>query len=193
MAQIETSPLKWTSAKKNMLLLEKEEQWHFLLLLAIGFYSGYRLDDIRHLKYSDFEGEELNISERKTTKQRAVPIIGEFRRIVKLCQEKLNRPDDHYLIVRSRFRINKPLGKHSVIERLKSALRYCGIEDKKIGMHTLRKTFALRYFEILKSDVGEQRALIALRKQLNHTDVNTTRRYIGLAQSTQRDVFENFA
>lgn len=63
----------------------------------------------------------------------------------------------------------------------------------KISMHTLRKTFALRYFELLKDDVGEQRALIDLRKQLNHTDVNTTRRYIGLTQSTRKDVFQNFA
>lgn len=193
MAQIETSPLKWTEAKKIMLFLEKEEQWHYLLLVTIGFYSGYRLDDVRHLKYKDFTSEVITLSEGKTTKQRVVPIVGELRRIVKLCQEQLRYMDDHYLIVRSRFRINKPLGKHSVIARLKSALRYCAIEDKKIGMHTLRKTFALRYFELLQKDVGEQRALIALRKQLNHTDVNTTRRYIGLAQSTQRDVFENFA
>ena len=85
------------------------------------------------------------------------------------------------------------MSKHGVIARLKSALRYCGIEDSLIGMHTLRKTFALRYFELLKPNVGEQRALIELRKQLNHTDVNTTRRYIGLAQSTRKSVFENFA
>jgi len=45
----------------------------------------------------------------------------------------------------------------------------------------------LNYIKQLVSKVRE------LTKQLNHTDVNTTRRYIGLAQSTQRDVFENFA
>lgn len=48
-----TKPLDWKEAKKALLLLESEERYHDLLILAGGFYTGYRIGDMLELKYKD--------------------------------------------------------------------------------------------------------------------------------------------
>lgn len=78
------------------------------------------------------------------------------------------------------FRINKHINK----------LRHRGRPDRYAYTW---KTVALQYLELLNLDVGGQRALIALHKQLYHTDVNTNQRYIELTELTRMSEFDNFA
>ena len=59
--------------------------------------------------------------------------------------------------------------------------------------HTLRKTFALRYYELARETEGDYRALNELSKQLNHSSTDVTRRYIRLEEQVVQNIFDNFA
>ncbi len=188
-----TKPLKWKEAKKALLFLESEEKYHYLLIIAVGFYTGYRISDMLELQYQDFQQKMLNITERKTSKQRPIPVINDLRRIVELCQEKLKRKSAHYLFIRTRFFSNQPITKAAAITRIRKALQFAGIKGKHLTAHTLRKTFALRYYELARETEGDYRALNELSKQLNHSSTDVTRRYIGLEEQVVQNIFDNFA
>jgi integrase len=189
-----TKPIPWNTALKVLAKLEKDEKYEWLLLLAVGFNSGYRLSDLLHLKFSDFAKDKniLDITERKTSKQRPIKIFDEERRIVKLCQKKLKKRDSDYLFTNSRYTANKPISKAAAITRVKQSLTYCRVNGSQLSSHTLRKTFALHFFREFEDRVGSHRALIATSKQLNHADTNTTQLYIGVDELTEIDVFENW-
>lgn len=187
-----TKPLQWKEAKKVLLFLEAEKKYHYLLITAVGFYTGYRISDMLELKYEDFTKAILDITERKTSKQRPVPVIAELKRIVQLCQVALKRKDAHYLFVRTRFFSNQPISKAAAITRIRKALQFGGIKGKHLTAHTLRKTFALRYYELARATEGDYRALNELSKQLNHASTDITRRYIGLEEQVVQNIFDNF-
>jgi len=189
-----TKPLDWGEAKKGMLLLENQKDYHSLLLVAIGFYTGYRLSDILILKYSDFaEGKEnLIVTEKKTGKQRVIPILPQLRRIVQLCQKALNKKDEYFIFTRIRFNSSKPINVAAGIDRVKKAFRLAGFEVKKDTSQVLRKTFAVRFFELAKKEFGEEIALIKLSKILNHATLNASRTYIGLSEKIEADIFKKF-
>ena len=190
-----TKPLDWKEAKKAMLLLESEKDYNNLILLAIGFYTGYRLSDILKMKYSDFadSNEYLEIEEQKTSKQRPVKILPELRRIVKLCQQELKKKDSYFIFTPIRYNSNEPIKTVAGIRRVSKAFKNAGLNLKKGTSHVLRKTFSLRYYNLAREQVGEQRALIQLAEMLNHDSAKTTRAYIGVSEKIEADIFANFA
>lgn len=187
-----TKPISWKEIKKALLYLEQEEKYHYLLIIGVGVFTGYRISDMLDLRYSDFDGEVLDITERKTTKQRKVKIVPELRRIVKKCQEQLNCKNQHHLFIRERFFSDTPITKSAAITRIRKALQFTGIKGRHLSAHTLRKTFALRYYTLMEECEGSYRALLELSKQLNHTNTETTRRYIGIQEKVIEDVFNKF-
>ena len=183
-----TKPIQWKEAKKCLAYLESEKQYHFLLTLAIGFYTGYRVSDLLELKYSDFQKDLLHIRERKTTKQRDLPVFPEIRRIVEWCRTEQLKQEDDFIFTRARYRSRQPITKAAFINRVKAAFEFCGLKFKNISAHTLRKTFALHYYSLMEKRVGSHRALIETAKILNHSNVEVTRRYIGIDEVTKEEV-----
>jgi len=191
--RLATKPLDWKEAKKVMLFLESEKDYHSLLMVSVGFFTGYRIADILSLKYSDFQADHLEVTERKTSKQRAIQVIPELRRIVELCQKELKKKDDHFLFTSMRYNSNKPISKVSGIARVRTALTKAGVKAKRLTAHVLRKTFALRYFELMREAHGDERALIELSDILNHASAKVTREYLGLSEKAKADIFAKFA
>lgn len=187
-----TAPLKWNEATLILQKLESEKKYNDLLLLSVGFFTGYRIGDILKAKYSDFNGRTLDIKESKTKKQRSIIIIDELRRIVNLCKKELNRKDEYYLFTNTRYNTNKPITVHTAIQRIKKILSYYKVQNTVLSSHTLRKTFALRYYEHYKKVVGSDRAMIALSKILNHSSTETTRTYICIDTEIEKDIFDTF-
>jgi len=115
--------------------------------------------------------------------------------IVRTCKGAAKAKDSDYLFTNSRYKANKPISTAAAITRIRETLEFCGFSESRNGnlsAHTLRKTFALRYFELMQEQVGEYRALSELAKQLNHANTDVTRRYICLDVQTVTNVFANF-
>lgn len=71
------------------------------------------------------------------------------------------------------------------IERVaKRALEGMGLDGPGEGLHTIRRSVALAYFESLRSQ-GYDGALIATKDFLNHADTKITERYLGLSHERQ--------
>ena len=187
-----TKPIPWNEIKQTLLHLEQEKEFHYLLIISVGVFTGYRISEMLLLKYSDFDGELLNIRERKTTKQREVRIVPELRRIVKLCQQELLRKEEHHLFVRERFFSDKPISKSAAITRIRKALQHTGIKGKHLTAHTLRKTFALRYYILIENTEGPYKALSELSRQFNHANTEITRQYIGTQGQVIDNIFDDF-
>lgn len=187
----QAKPIDWKEAKKALAYLQIEKDWSGLLILAVGFYSGYRLGDMLKLKYSDFGQQRLEITEQKTSKQRSIPIAKELRSIVELCRTKLNKLEADFLFTNTRYKSKKPISIQAAITRIKTALKKCGFAGQLSG-HTLRKTFALRYYELMSDRNGDYRALSELSKQLNHSNTEVTRRYICIDHKEIESVFADF-
>lgn len=186
-----TSPLTWIEATKAIDYLEKKEKWHELLLIAVGCYTGYRLVDLLKLKYQDFEGEGVLVIAQKTGKARTVNIYRRLKGIVKKCQKQLKRKSEHHLFVRSRFFSDKPISRMTAITRIKQGFNFAGIERAMLSGHTLRKTYALRKYEGLKAKIGDYRALNEVRKDLRHSSVDMTRRYLGIPESELEEILKD--
>jgi len=188
-------PIEWTKAKKALDKLEKAGNYNAWLLLTVGFYTGLRIGDILSLKYGDFNNDSLTITEQKTGKTRNIPIVQTLHNVIATCKASNKANDTIFLFTNSRYKANKPITTAAAITRIRETLEFCGFSESKNGnlsAHTMRKTFALRYFELMQDEVGEYRALSELAKQLNHANTDVTRRYICLDIQTVTNVFANF-
>ncbi len=186
-----TSPLKWIEATKAIDYLEKKEKWHELLIIAVGCYTGYRLVDLLKLQYKDFQDDNVSVVAQKTGKARTVKIYDRLKRIVEKCRVRLGRKEHNHLFVRSRFPSDKPISRMAAITRIKQGFNFAGIERAMLSGHTLRKTYALRKFEGLKAKIGDYRALNEVRKDLRHSSVDMTRRYLGIPESELDEILED--
>ena len=76
-----TTSMDWDDFKSLISKLERDEQYKFCLLIAIGVFTGLRISDLLQLKFSQFEkgNEVLMITEQKTKKYRRIKINGRSR------------------------------------------------------------------------------------------------------------------
>jgi len=196
-----TKPLKWIEIEKTLDYLEKKEKWHELLIIAVGCYTGFRINELLILTYLDFEGEEINMIVSKQNKKdkrgkgkkdiiRTVPIYSKVKDIVELCRTKLNKKKDTPLIVNSRYYSETPLTRMAALTRIVNAFSLAGIERKMLSAHSLRKTYALRKYEVYKKKYGDYAALNKVRKDLRHKSVSATREYIGIPESDEKELDE---
>ena len=154
-------------------------------MLSIALFLGIRIGDIKNLKFSDidFENKTINIIQNKTQKPLKTFIpdyVGDT-----LTDYILNgRPKTtiDYIFVSN----HPPFGKLSELNYLnyplKKYARKAGIDinNRKLGFHTLRHTFAV---ELLKSGTG----LPIISQALGHTSYDTTTIYLKADIETLRE------
>ena len=81
--------LEWGKAQTLILSLERDKEWTFAILVAIGIYSGLRISDILSLKWNDLLGQDiLMVTEKKTKKERKITINPLLQEIVSRIYRK---------------------------------------------------------------------------------------------------------
>lgn len=157
-------------------------EWRHFLCVALGCYTMYRMNDWRHLKWSDVVDSdwrpllEVAVSrERKTGKARTVVVSNNFRGHVKRAIELANPTDLSAFIFESPMKPGCPLSGrrfNQILERI--AADYA---MPHFSTHSLRKSGARQVFENLG---GDFEALCTVQRLLNHSNSTTTLRYIGI-------------
>lgn len=192
-----TSPLTWdqfnTLISKMAFEIEHHithpskqvQQSKFLLLVAVGCYTGMRIGDILSLRWWDMlDKEYFDLVEQKRKKRRKVTINHNLQALMKKYVSIIKPVTYNDLIF-----TNVAGGTFSiqyVNRKLKELFKVHGIKVKQPSSHTLRKTFGRRVFETnYKSD----EALIVLSQVFNHANTQITRRYIGLESETIKNVY----
>ena len=165
--------LEWERIQTLIPKLERDGDWKFALLIAVGSYTGLRIGDILKLKWNDLlEQDILELTEQKTKKNRRITLNPQLKEIVSRIYKSQKGVERESLIFLNRFG-KVALSRQYINTQLKEiAAKYKLTKDvNSIKSHSLRKTFGRRVFEV--NDRSE-RALILLSDILQHSSVGTT-------------------
>ena len=191
-----TTYLEWEVLKSLLADLEKAGEYKFLLLFAIGAYTGLRIGDILRLRWyvvyniSIGSAGGIGVTENKTGKHRSISFHKDLKKIIKTVYEFENPEDPGQYIFCSRHGDN-PMSIQYINRRMKVLCFRNGIsvpDDKNISTHLLRKTFGRRVWDNQGQD---EKALIMLMEVFNHSSVSITKRYLGIRSEEIEDIYKN--
>ena len=184
-----TAPLKWTTAMKLLAIMrESDDLAESRLLFALGFYTGLRISDILKLRWQDIENPILNIEEQKTGKFRRIDLNKKLQVIIQKVRVIVQPFDSNQFIFKGKRGPNKdkPLTVVGANNRIKQVFKRFDIQTQNPSSHTLRKTFALRVYNV---NQRSEDALILLSEIFNHSNISITRKYIGITQERITNVY----
>ena len=171
--------MEWNTMLNLVRRLYKDGKYRMSLLIGCGSFFGLRISDIRTLTWSMLlDNDHFCLNEKKTGKRRVVKINSEFQEHIKACYRALgiqNKDEKCFLsqkkVVFSTQRIN-------VI--LKEIKKKYNLKVENFSTHTLRKTFGRKVYESAGNDAAM--ALMKLSELFNHSNVRTTKIYLGIRQ-----------
>jgi integrase/recombinase XerD len=171
--------IPWSDAMKIVDMLKKDNTFQstqYLAFVLLGLYSGLRIGDILKLKYSDLKEDNI-VTEEKTGKKRNITFDKEVLQIIKKCKEDLMKDGDDLIV---------PFSSAWTSTVLKTLTRRAGIWNKNISNHSLRKAFARRIWE---KNGKDESSLVLLSQVLGHSNIATTRIYLGITSEEIRGAY----
>lgn len=156
----------------------------------ISFCTAFRVSDVRSTHWKDILGKNEFIKiEQKTQKARLVKINDEIRNDIQQMYQLLGRPDPEQSVIWNP-RTGESYSREHINRILKYFLWKYKLNIKRFSTHSFRKTFGRYVYESLGRTSD---ALVRLSQILNHKNIETTRRYIGLDQDDIDEVFESLS
>ena len=155
------------------------------VLFALGIATGYRAGDLVSLKVRDIK-EALyhgyfRIMESKKEKCKNIREVNRRPREVKvvdkisiLLKKFIRNKKDYEFVFQSRKGVNQNISVAHVSRILKDAGNFFGLRN--ISAHSMRKTYAYRIYKQSNNNI------VLVKEMLNHTDVEVTKRYLGLSR-----------
>jgi len=183
-----TSYLDWHEMLVLLQKLERDAEYRFLLMFAIGSYTGLRYGDLSKLKWNDLMGRnKLALVEGKTNKERVVHINQHLSEIVERMYQKLGIKNGDELVFVNKYG-NKPINIQYVNRRLKqlTAQYKLQIEPEGVSTHMFRKTLGRRVWEM---NNHSEKSLILLGNLFNHSSVKITKAYLGIREKEIGDLY----
>lgn len=180
-----TTFLPWETYLSLVGKLERDKNYKFCLLLAIGVNTGLRISDLLKLKLSDVQNNDsFKINEGKTGKERNIKINKDLRAILDRVLPKHMNTEKDSLLFMNRFG-TKAVDKSYVNVKFKEICKHYKIKvDGNISSHTFRKTLGRRVAEV---NNFSDRSFLMLSKLFNHSNTTVTRTYLGITES---EIFE---
>jgi integrase len=180
--------IEWGTVNNLILKLERDKDQKFSLLIALGIYSGLRISDILSLTWSDvLDKDYLEIEEKKTKKFRKIFIHKTLKDIITRSYSIMGEKNIDQPIFLNRFG-KKVITVQYVNRHLKDVMeRYKISKNISVSTHSLRKSFGRRAFEVNNSS---EKSLILLSEILNHSNVGTTKIYLGIREEEIGEVYQ---
>jgi integrase len=179
--------LSWDQNLNLIRRLYDDGDYKMSLLISMGSFWGLRISDLLRLKWVDVLGKhEFVLVEKKTGKSREIKINDQLQRHITDChsQIKPRDPGNHIFLSQkgSVFSIQRI---NIIFKNLKE--RYT-LDVQNFSTHSMRKTFGREIFT--KSGVNAELALVKLSQIFNHSNVATTRRYLGIAKEEMMQTYD---
>ena len=181
--------LEWDTMLLLLQKLEKDQEYKFQLLIAVGSYTGLRISDLLKLRWCDvLNSDTINIVEGKTKKNRKIKINYALAAMVSRLHEKMNIKDDNQYLFLNRFG-TKPFNVQYVNRKLKEiSKKYLNGNKINFSSHSFRKTLGRHVWAI--NDYSEK-SLVLLGEMFNHSSVKITKIYLGIKEQEIGDVYLN--
>ncbi|MCK8825867.1 tyrosine-type recombinase/integrase [Fuchsiella alkaliacetigena] len=159
------------------------EKWRDYALFVLGINFGLRIGDLLKLQVKnviDSNGDikaEFEIQEEKTKKFNSITINKSAQECLELIFKKspIGDKKEDYLIYNTRtFPIGiKFISRSQAYRIVKKVCESVGLNDLRVGTHTLRKTFG---YHSWKNGISIE----ALQEKFKHRSTETTRKYLGI-------------
>ena len=184
-----TTSMDWDDFRSLVYKLERDGEYKYCLLFAIGVFTGLRISDLLQLRFRQFEENDiLTIQEKKTKKTRRIKINQDLKNIVNRIKEKMNVTDQDQFIFINRYG-TKPIDQSWVNVNLKRICKKYNVEvDGNISSHMFRKTLGNR---VLRMNNYSGEAVILLMDLFGHSSPSITRRYLGIREREFHDVYDS--
>lgn len=184
-----TTYMDWNDFISVITRLEKDEDYKFCLLIAIGVFTGLRISDLLTLKYSDLlNGETFVINEIKTKKTRSIKINKDLREIIERVAKKTKTVNLNELIFVNKYG-TKSIDKSYVNVKLKEIMSKYRVKlDGNVSTHTFRKTLGRRVMEV---NNYSNESLVLLMELFGHSSMSITKRYLGIREKEIHNVYDS--
>ncbi len=172
--------------RKLLNALERDGEYLWETYCWLSFCTAFRASDVRTLQWKDVLGREQLVKvEQKTKKNRLVKFSRNSQEKTQLLYELQGCPPADNLIF-----VNPATGQPYSLVHINRLLKVFRaryrIPIKAFSTHTFRKTFGRYVYEMMGRT---SEALVLLNQIFRHSNIDTTRRYIGLAQEDIDKVF----
>ncbi len=166
--------------------LEKDGEYLWETYCWLSFCTAFRASDVRTLQWRDvLNKQELVKTEQKTKKNRLVKFSRKSQEKTQRLYELQDCPPTDNLIFANPA-TGQPYSLVHINRLLKVFRVKYRIPIKAFSTHTFRKTFGRYVYEMMGR---RSEALVLLNQIFRHSNIDTTRRYIGLAQEDIDKVF----
>ncbi len=183
-----TTYLNWNEMLVLLQKLERDGEYRFMLLFAVGSFTALRYGDLCKLKWNDLMGRnKFSMVEGKTKKQRTIHINQQLSDIIDRMYQKMGIENGDALIFANKAG-SKPINIQYVNRRLKQiAVKYrLEIESEEVSTHMFRKTLGRHVWE---SNDHSEKSLILLGNLFNHSSVKITKAYLGIREKEIGDLY----
>jgi integrase len=184
-----TTSMEWEQFKSLISKLERDGEYKFCLLVAMGVFTGLRISDLLQIKFNQIiETEFLNIIEKKTKKDRKIKINSDLKEMVERIKLKMNVTNDEQYIFVNKYG-TKPIDKSYVNVKLKELLNKYDIHlEGNVSSHMFRKTLGNR---ALKLNNYSNESMVLLMELFNHSSPTTTKLYLGVRDSEIQSIYDS--
>jgi integrase len=184
-----TTSMNWDDFKSLISKLERDNEFKFCLLIAVGVFTGLRISDLLKLRFNQFEGTEiLTIQEQKTKKTRRIKINTDLKEIVERIRCKMGVSDSNQFIFVNRYG-TKPIDQSYANVKLKEIFKkYNIVLEGNASSHLFRKTLGNR---VLRLNNYSNESIILLMELFSHSSPAITKRYLGIREKEILDVYDS--
>lgn len=182
--------INWNELTNLILKLERDGESKFALLIAIGSFTGLRISDTLSLTWNMLlNNEVIELNEKKTGKLRRIKINKDLQELVKRIYVKLSPTTDSQLVFINKYD-SKAINIQWVNVKLKEIFTKYKVSTDNASSHTLRKTFGRKVWETNNSS---DKALVMLSEIFNHSNVQITKRYLGIREQEIFDIYDSLS
>ena len=185
-----TGFIPWDTFQLLLQKLERDGNYKFQLLFAVGTYVGLRISDLLRLRWKDFlDKDVLEIIEGKTKKVRRIRLNPELIAIMNRLYKKIGISDENELLYANKTK-QKAMNIQYVNRQLKEISKRYNLPTTRnsISSHTFRKTMGRHIWEM---NGYSEKSLLLLSEIFNHSSIKITKLYLGIREQELGDIYLN--
>lgn len=179
--------LEWDTMLNLVRKLYNDQDYKISLLIACGCFFGLRISDLLSLTWGHLlQSDRFELIEKKTDKKRIIKINSQLQKHIQDCYEKINPTN-----ISSNCFISQKSCVYS-IQRINAILKEIktkyNLKVNNFSSHSFRKSFGRAVYN--NAGDNSEMALVKLSELFNHSDIKTTRKYLGLRQEELLETYD---
>jgi len=178
--------LEWDSMLNLTRKLYQDKNYKISMLVACGSFFGLRISDLLTLTWDQvLQSDMFEVTEKKTGKKRIIKINHQLQKHIGDCYNAIKPQDNSKCFTSQKNCVYSIQRINTILKEIKA--KY-SLKINNISSHSFRKTFGRAVYN--NAGDNSEMALVKLCELFNHSDVRTTRRYLGLRQEELLETYD---